>query len=145
MHHVHNEVVQPTDDDERRAPKTAAQALTGEDKDKRTAAIKSEYNSHTKNKTWGPALKELPKGFRGIPLDVIFKIKRNRRKKARAIIKGFYLQAGIDFNETFAPVPVATTIRILLALAAKFGWNIKQGDIATAFLTWPLTWTRRCT
>lgn len=134
VHHVHNEVVQATDDDERRAPKTAAQALTGEDKDEWTAAIKSEYNSHTKNKTWGPALKELPKGFRGIPLDVIFKIKRNRRKKARAIIKGFYLQAGIDFNETFAPVPVATTIRILLALAAKFGWNIKQGDIATAFL-----------
>ncbi len=44
------------------------------------------------------------------------------------------MQEGLDFNETFAPVPVITTIRMLFALAAKYDWEIKQGDVNTAFL-----------
>ena len=44
------------------------------------------------------------------------------------------MQSGRDFNQTFAPVPHLTTLRVLFALAAKFDWEIDQGDVSTAFL-----------
>ncbi len=64
----------------------------------------------------------------------MLKVKRDGRKKTRGIIKGFHMQQGIDYNETFAPVPVTATIRLMFAIAAKFDWEIKQGDAKTAFL-----------
>ena len=44
------------------------------------------------------------------------------------------MSQGIDFNETFAPVPCMSSIRAVLALAAKYDWEVKQGDVNTAFL-----------
>jgi hypothetical protein len=77
----------------------------------------------------------VPDGFRPIPFDCLLKTKRNGTKKIRGIVKGYFMAAGIDFNETFAPVPVITTIRILFAIAAMLDWDIKQGDVNTAFLS----------
>jgi hypothetical protein len=45
------------------------------------------------------------------------------------------MTAGIDFNETFAPVARITSIRMLLALAAKYDLELQQADISTAFRT----------
>ena len=42
---------------------------------------------------------------------------------------------GIDYNETFAPVPCLSSFRMLFAIAAKFDWEILQGDVSTAFLS----------
>jgi len=93
-------------------------------------------SAHIKNKTFGPRIdpKDLPAGRKPIPLDVILKLKRDGTEKARAIIKGFHMTAGLDFNETFAPVPCATVLRFFFSLAAKYDWEIKQGDVRTAFL-----------
>ena len=44
------------------------------------------------------------------------------------------MKSGLDYNETFAPVPNIATFRILLALATKLDWEIWQGDVRTAFL-----------
>ena len=44
------------------------------------------------------------------------------------------MSQGIDFNETFAPVPCMSSIRAILALAAKYDWEVKQGDVNTVFL-----------
>ena len=44
------------------------------------------------------------------------------------------MQQGDTYNETFAPVPNISTMRLLFALGAKNNWEIKQGDVATAFL-----------
>ena len=90
--------------------------------------------SHQKNGTLGPKLDALPTGFRPIPLDIIFKVKRNGSKKARAIIKGFHMTEGIDYNDTFSPVPCVTTIRLLLGITSKYDWEAWQGDVHTAFL-----------
>lgn len=35
-----------------------------------------------------------------------------------------YFQHGVDFSDTFAPVEGHDTIKLLVALAAKFGWKI---------------------
>ena len=56
------------------------------------------------------------------------------RYKARYVARGFNLVHGIDFNLTYSPVASITSIRLVLAIAAKYKWIIKQIDIKTAFL-----------
>ena len=40
----------------------------------------------------------------------------------------------IDYEETFAPVARYTSIRAIMALAAKLGWKLHQMDVKTTFL-----------
>ena len=114
-------------------PKSFTDAIGTPDQSKWMEALRVEYEQHVKNKTLGPPI-PLPTGFKAIPLDVILKIKRNGVYKARAVVKGFHMTSGIDYNETFSPVANITTLRVLLALAAKYDWEVKQGDVHTAFL-----------
>ena len=39
-----------------------------------------------------------------------------------------------DYEDTFAPVVRYTSIRAIMALAAKLGWKLHQMDVKTAFL-----------
>ena len=54
----------------------------------------------------------------------VLKTKRDGSKKVRVVVKGFTMQPGIHFNETFAPTVVIATFRILLALGAMHDWDI---------------------
>ena len=56
------------------------------------------------------------------------------RYKARLVVKGFEHKEGIDYGETFTPVVRINSIRLILALAAKNGWCLRQFDVKTAFL-----------
>ena len=81
-----------------------------------------------------------------IPAGWVFKIKHRgdpveekelqaKQFKARVVIRGQYMKEGLDFNDTFAPVAKAVTLRAVLALATKFSLQLKAGDVETAFLT----------
>ena len=61
------------------------------------------------------------------------------RYKACLVAWGFTQQVGLDYNETFNPMIKPTTIRVVLALAATLKWQIKQLDVANAFLNGPLS------
>ena len=103
-----------------------------------TAAIKRELSSLTQNKTFGNACK-LPAGRKAIGSRFVFKIKRHadgsiERFKARLVAKGFSQIPGLEFGETFSPVVKWPTLRIILALAAKFNLDIHQLDYETAYL-----------
>ncbi|KAJ9541656.1 LOW QUALITY PROTEIN: hypothetical protein OSB04_028162 [Centaurea solstitialis] len=58
---------------------------------------------------------------------------------ARLVAKGFTQTHGIDYDETFSPVAMLKSIRILMAISAYFNYEIWQMDVKTAFLNGKLT------
>ena len=54
--------------------------------------------------------------------------------KARLVAKGFWQVQGIDYDEAFSPVAMLKSIRIILAIAAYFNYEIWQMDVKIAFL-----------
>ncbi|CAI7858960.1 unnamed protein product [Closterium sp. NIES-53] len=84
------------------------------------------------NETW--TLTNLPPGRKALDYTWVLHVKTNaegrlERRKTRLVIKGFQQREGIDFQEVFAPVAKAPTLRVLLATAAVCGWKVDQMDL----------------
>jgi hypothetical protein len=60
------------------------------------------------------------------------------RNKARLVAKGYAQVAGLDFEETFAPVARLESICILLAYAAHHSFKLFQMDVKSVFLNGPI-------
>lgn len=89
--------------------------------------MSDEINSLAENETWD--LIHLLPNRQAIKSKWVFKIKRDTsrtvvRHKAKLVAKGCSQKYGIDYNETYSPVVRYTSIRLLIALAVKHGFNI---------------------
>ena len=79
------------------------------------------------------------KGVKPIVCKWIYKRKRRpdgkvETFKARLVAKGYTQKEGIDYEETFLPVAMLKSIRILLAIAASLDYEIWQMNVKTTFL-----------
>jgi len=127
----HHDIVHASTD--RRLP--IPELLTGLEGATWRAALDREVRQHLRHKTMRPLLKgELQPGDKAIPFDCLSKTRRDGSQKIRGIIKGFHLQEGLHYNDTFAPLPCVGALRFFLALAAKEDWEAVSADVNTAFL-----------
>ena len=122
-------------------PATIAEALSAPDADQWRAAMESEYQSLDDAGTW--ELCELPEGKNIVGSRWIFKKKLGKdgtvsRYKARLVAQGFSQVLGQDYEETYAPVARLTSIRTILAFAAKHNLDVDQMDVETAYLNAPV-------
>ena len=88
------------------------------------------------NQVW--TLIDPPEGLKIIGCKWVFKRKTDmdgnvHTFKARLVAKGFKQTHGIDYDETFSPVTMLESIRILLAIAAYYDYEIWKMDVKTAF------------
>ena len=101
------------------------------------AAMAHEIRALEDNGTW--VMEELPAGKKALGCKWVYKIKYNsdrsvERLKARLVTLGNHQVAGLDYNETFAPVAKMVTVRAFLAVAAAKNWELHQMDVHNAFL-----------
>jgi hypothetical protein len=99
-------------------------------------ACREELDSLAENNTW--QVTTMLMGATLIKGRWVFKIKfdvngKPERFKARWVVRGFTQKAGIDYDETYAAVVKPVSLKIMLALAAHYGYECKQYDIVTAF------------
>ncbi|RDX63704.1 hypothetical protein CR513_57826, partial [Mucuna pruriens] len=100
-------------------------------------AMKEEMEALEKNSTW--EIVDRPKDKRVIHYRWIYTVKCKfdgtlERYKARLVAKGYTQAYGMDYEETFASMAKMNTIRVIISLAAHFGWNLQQFDVKNAFL-----------
>ncbi|KAK8576146.1 hypothetical protein V6N13_090623 [Hibiscus sabdariffa] len=118
-------------------PKTYQEAVASPDSEKWLEAMRSEMDSMSDNQVW--TLVEPPEGVKPIGCKWVFKKKTDmdgnvQTYKGRLVAKGFRQIHGVDYDETFSPVAMFKSIRILLAIAAFHDYEIWQMDVKTAFL-----------
>ena len=78
----------------------------------------------------------IEEGMHILPSHLVFTVKHTKEgplAKARVVVGGDK-QDDSEFHKTYAPTSSYEAVRILLALAAQFGWHVITADIKTAFL-----------
>jgi hypothetical protein len=119
-------------------PNTYSEAMRRPDKDTWMLAMKREVDSLEERKAFERTY--LPDGRKAIGVRWTYDYKYNPdgsiivgKEKARLVAQGFS-QRPEDYGETYAPVVKLTSVRILLAYANFFDYEIMSFDVKTAFL-----------
>ena len=118
-------------------PKSFKQASNGQHSHKWKEAMDDEFASLQSNQTW--QLVPRPSDQNVIGSRWVYKVKRGvdgsiTRHKARLVARGYSQTEGVDYEEVFAPVAHAATIRTLLSFANSNNLEVHQMDVKTAFL-----------
>ncbi|KAJ9552070.1 hypothetical protein OSB04_016115 [Centaurea solstitialis] len=123
-------------------PTSYGEAVSGNESEQWQEAMKAEMQSMYDNQVW--ELTDLPQHCGAFGRKWVFKKKTDmdgnvHTFKARLVAKGFTQTHGIDYDETFSPVAMLKSIRILMAISAYFNYEIWQMDVKTTFLNGKLT------
>lgn len=118
-------------------PLTYQQVKDSSHRDDWLAAMRNELQSLMKARTWRYVQKPATANLVGCKW--VYKIKRDKdgnigKFKARLVARGFTQVYGVDYAETYAPVARYSSIRLILALAAHYNWELHQMDVKTAYL-----------
>ncbi|GJW63537.1 retrotransposon protein, putative, ty1-copia subclass [Tanacetum coccineum] len=111
--------------------------LVDPESDKWLEAMNTEMQSMKDNQVW--VLVELPPNGRTVGSKWLFKKKTDmdgnvHTFKACLVAKGYTQTYGVDYRESFSHVADIRAIRILLAIATFYDYEIWQMDVKTAFL-----------
>jgi hypothetical protein len=103
-------------------------------------AMQEELNNFKRNKVWSlvPRPKQNVVGTKWVFCNKQEEHIVVMRNKARLVAKGYAQVAGLDFEETFAPVARLESIQILLAYAAHHSFRLFQMDAKSAFHNGPI-------
>ncbi|GKA79624.1 retrotransposon protein, putative, ty1-copia subclass, partial [Tanacetum coccineum] len=112
-------------------------ALLDPKSDKWLNAMNMEMQSMKDKEVWD--LVELPPNGKTVDSKWLFKKKTDmdgavHTYKARLVVKGYIQTPWIDYEETFSPFANIRAIRILIAIATFYDYEIWQMDVKTAFL-----------
>ncbi|KAJ9552302.1 hypothetical protein OSB04_016347 [Centaurea solstitialis] len=123
-------------------PTSYGEVVSGSESEQWQEVMKAEMQSMYDNQVW--ELTNLPQHCRAVGRKWGFKKKTDmdgnvHTFKARLVAKSFTQTHGIDYDETFSPVAMLKSIRILMAISAYFNYEIWQMDVKTAFLNGKLT------
>ena len=133
MHHVpkrygflineHNDVLLVKDGE----PANYKDAMSNIDSKRWLEAMKFEMDSMYDNQVW--FLVEPLEGVKPIRCKWVFKKKTDMdgnviTYKARLVAKGYKQRQGINFDETFSPIAMLKSIRILLAIAVYYDYEL---------------------
>ena len=118
-------------------PASYKEAMASPEAAKWKEAMESEIQSMYDNKVWD--LVDQTPNRKTVGCKWIFKKKIDmdgnvQTFKARLVAKGYTQTQGIDYDETFSPVAKIKSIRIMLAIAAYYDYEVWQMDVKTAFL-----------
>ena len=99
--------------------------------------MKSELDSMYSNQVWD--LVKAANGIKPVGCKWVYKRKRGvdgkvETFKARLVAKGYTQKEGIDYEETFSPVAMLKSIKILLSITAYYDYEIWQMNVKIAFL-----------
>ncbi|XP_017972528.1 PREDICTED: uncharacterized mitochondrial protein AtMg00820-like [Theobroma cacao] len=108
-------------------PTTYEEAIFDIDSDKWLEATKFETDAKHVNQVW--TLVDAPERVKPIGYKWVFKRKIDmdgnvQTYKARLVAKGYNQVEGIDYEETLSPMAMIKSIRILLAIAAYYDYEI---------------------
>ncbi|GKA05015.1 retrotransposon protein, putative, ty1-copia subclass [Tanacetum coccineum] len=118
-------------------PPNYKDTLAGPKSDKCLEAMNTEMQSMKDNQIW--ILVELPPNGRTTGSKWLFKKKTDmdgnvHTFKARLVAKGYTQTYGVDYGENFSSVAYIRAIKIILAIAAFYNFEIWKMDVKTAFL-----------
>ncbi|CAN6552325.1 unnamed protein product [Malus baccata var. baccata] len=125
------------DNETKEDPRDYTEAMSDIDSKRWQEAMKSEMDSMYQNQVW--TLVDPPEGIVLVGNKWVFKRKIGvdgnvDTYKARLVAKGYRQREGIDYEETFSPVAMIKSIRILLAIVAYHDYEIWLMDVKTTFL-----------
>jgi hypothetical protein len=125
---------------DKRIPQSYKEAMASENADEWMLACMEEMSSLQVNDVF-----ELvpPSEVKSLSTRWVFALKTDGnvaiiKYKARFCVRGFSQVAGVDYFETFSPMLKNKSVRILLSMANKNGWDVHQLDVKTAYLHSPI-------
>ena len=118
-------------------PRSHTEALRSPQSEEWKNAEAEEITSLENRGTWEVVPR--PKGVNVVSCKWVYRVKYGANGevtcyKAQLIARGFTQIHGLDYSETFAPVTRLETLRLLLGIAVKEDWEVRQIDVKNTYL-----------